>query len=200
LLNSSLSALKHSSVLCLPPGCRLAVWVQTRIRFLIIDEFASLTPLQQPDKSLISLQEGFQRWGPFFWSDSMWVNRNLGSLSLVKKQEWYWPQSPVILGLPTGSKGIQNRVGSSSLSRTNKVCQSRLRGSGTLTIVLCVFHVAAGSCLGTRDSRSLTYTFPDPSSLARPPSWFQVPRDFLNCPLSPIWEAVFLVDACSPGD
>lgn len=111
MLNSSLSALKHSSVLCLSPGCRLAVWVQTMIRFLIIDEFASLTPLQQPDKSLISFQEGFQRWGPFFWSDSMWVNRNLGSLSLVKKQEWYWPQSPAILGPPTGSKGIQNSAG-----------------------------------------------------------------------------------------
>ena len=159
--------------------------MQTMIRFLIIDEFTSLTPLQQPDKSLISLQEGFQRWGPFFWSDSMWVNRNLGSLSLVKKQEWYWPQSPVIFGPPTGSKGIQNRVGSSSLSRTKKACQSRLLGSWTLAVVFFVFLLAAGSCLGTRDSRSLTYTFPDPSSLTRPPSWFQVPRDFLNCPPFP---------------
>lgn len=74
---------------------------------------------------------------------------------------------------------------SSALSRTKTACQSRLLGSGTLTVVLCVSHVAAGSCLGTRDSRSLTYTFPEPTSLAQPPSWFQVPRDFLNCPPSP---------------
>lgn len=158
------------------------------IRFLIIGKVYISAPLQQPDQESDKFARRFPKMGTILQGDSMWVNRNLGFLSLVKKQEWYWPPVTCHLWPSTGSSSIQNRVRSSSVQDKESLQSGCWAPRPSL--LSFVFPFGCRLLPGTRDSRSLTYTFPDPSSLIWT-LWFQSPQRLPELPHSPTLEAVF---------
>ena len=78
--------------------------------------------------------------GAVLLGDSMQLNRSWASFSLVKKQEWGWPQAPTVLSPRPGSKGTESRAGSTF--STPGQSKLGLPGSGTLTALLCGSHPA----------------------------------------------------------